>query len=104
MDALACGIEPSDFAAHRDIRETSAWAYNNKAAIHLRPSDLRRGCRAIVPSELWDVLTAMRRDQNPMLGENLTDLLEAVDEELPGFSDELLCFEWLRLARMGTLA
>ena len=57
-----------------------------------------------MPSELWDVLTAMRRDQNPMLGENLTDLLEAVDEELPGFSDELLCFEWLRLARMGTLA
>ena len=99
MDALACGVDPSDFADHREIKETSAWAYYNKAAIHLRPSDLRRGCRAIVPSELWDVLTAMRREENPLLGESLTDLMEAVEEELYDFSEDRLRFDRLRLRR-----
>ena len=104
MDALACGVDPADFADHRDIKETSAWAYITKAAQHLKPSDLRHGCREIVPSDLWDVLTAMKREGNPLLGESLTDLMEKVEEELPDFSEDRLRFDRLRLARMAILS
>ena len=104
MNALACGVEPADFADHRGIKETSAWSSYTKAAQHLRPSELRKACQEIVMPKLWRVLSQLKGEENVILGESLTDLLEEVDERLPGFAKHELRFEQLRLARMGLVA
>lgn len=104
MDALACGVDPVDFADHRDIKETSAWSSYTKAAQHLRPSELRKACREIVMPELWRILSQLKEEENVILGGSLTDLLEEVDERLPGFAEHELRFEQLRLGRMGIVA
>jgi hypothetical protein len=104
MDALRMGVDPADYAIDRGIKETSAWSAYTTAAPHLRPSDLRRACREILPPELWAALTRMKKNGDQRLGARLTGLLEVIDDYLPGFSNERLRFEMLKLGKMGILA
>ena len=105
MDALRTGIDPADYAIDRGIKETSAWSAYTTAAPHLPPSILRRACREILPPELWNALTHMKKNGDQRLGARLTGLLEVIDEDyLPGFAREPLRFEMLRLGKMGILS
>ena len=104
LSALRDGVHPSQYAKDTGMKVTSAWSAYTTAAPQLKPSKLRRSCRKIVPEKLWDALTQMKRIQNPVLGESLSDLLEEVDNYIPNFSKSRLRFEHLRLARMGILA
>lgn len=104
IDALSCAVHPSEFAAQRRVRVKSGWSYFTKAALHIRPSDLRTSCREIISPDLWDLLSGMHSDGKKVLGERLTDLLAVVEEEMPGFSKSRYSFEQLRLARMAILA
>jgi hypothetical protein len=104
LSALRDGVPPSEYAKECGMKVTSAWSAYTTAAPHLNPTDLRRSCRKIVPQELWNALTQMKKIQNPVLGESLTDLVSEVDNCIPNFSKSRLRFEHLRLARMGILA
>jgi hypothetical protein len=104
MDALGAHTDPADYADERGIQERSAWSAYAKAAPYMRPSDLRNVCREVVASDLWRVLSQLKTEKNAILGSSLTELMEEINERLPGFEDFELRFEQLRLARMAIVA
>ena len=46
----------------------------------------------------------MKREEHPLLGERLLDIIVKCEEEIDGFEDEELKFEFLRFARSIIIA
>ena len=106
IDCMLSGYGPNDMADETGLLLDTAWGYCTKAAVYLRPSDLKRHVPRIVCGELWRVLTEMRNTADPLFSGTLTHLLPAVEEILPrrcSFRESEHKMSELRLARM-TLA
>jgi hypothetical protein len=105
LENLECGVHPSHYAMDRGILEKSGWSSYSKAAVHLRPSALRRAASRIVDADLFDALMRMKDEGDARLGESLTDLMAVLNDQfVPGFSQRNLRWEMLRLARMSLVA
>ena len=101
-DALYNFVSPEHYADDAGIQEGTAWSYFTRAALVLPKDRLREATRDLVSRDLWRLLKEMDDVEDPVLGGSLTDLMEAVQDELSNrgdFLNSVYQFEQLRLAR-----
>ena len=101
-DALYNGVSPEVFADDAGIQVGTAWSYYTRAALVLPPDRLREVTKQLVSGDLWHRLKRMDREEDPLLGGSLTDLMSAVENDLSSrgeFLNSEFQFEQLRLAR-----
>jgi len=105
IDCLMSGHTAEELAHAQSIAVTTAWSYYSKLVPYVHDkAELRRVGKELVPEELWTMLSRMKREGDPLLGECLSDLIHKADAELDDFASEHLRFEYLRFARMILLA
>ena len=105
IECLMAGHTPEELAYYQGIQEATAWSYMCRGIPHIKETaELRRLGKELVPEELWKLLKKMKREENPLLGERLLDLIVKCEEEIEGFAEEELKFEYLRFARSILLA
>lgn len=80
LKSMCAGMTPAEHASTHLIKEASAWTYYCLAAATLEGDDLLELARPLIPSDAWEVLSALKGE--PVFGGPLKELIERVNSSL----------------------